>query len=125
MRGPRGHWGWGRHSCLPGSLASGPGGIIVGTEPPAFPPADTHPSEPGGQAPVVPDASRRDPPRPRRLSALAAALLLLSLSPPARADDDWKYDVVVLKDGYTVLKGLLVNYSEKAKEVELRVVVRK
>jgi hypothetical protein len=64
---------------------------------------------------------------PRR-PVILAALLLLSLSPAARADD-WKFDVVVLKpgvraDGTRVLKGLLIDYKEGAEEVEIRVVHR-
>jgi len=69
-------------------------------------------------------SSGHDAVRLRCLSVLAAVPLLLLLSLPARADD-WKYDVVVLKADHTVLKGLLVNYSETAEEIELRAVIRK
>src|SRR5262249_1979392 len=59
---------------------------------------------------------------------LSAALLLLALTPPGRADD-WKYDVVVLKpgappDGPRVLKGLVVGYGDDAAEIEIRVIHR-
>jgi hypothetical protein len=59
---------------------------------------------------------------------LAAALLLLALATPGRADD-WKYDVVVLKpgappDGPRVLKGLFVGYRDDAAEIEIRVIHR-
>jgi hypothetical protein len=52
----------------------------------------------------------------------AAALLLLSLAPPAAADEDWKFDVVHLKNGGT-LRGLLEDQS--ATEIRFRCVSRK
>jgi hypothetical protein len=66
-----------------------------------------------------------DSARTRRLSGLAVLIALLAAS-PIRAEDDWKYDVIVLKDkDNTTLKGLLVNYKETAPDVEIRVPVRK
>ncbi len=59
-----------------------------------------------------------------RLRFLAALPLLLVLPCLVRADD-WKYDVVVLKADRSVLKGLLVNYSEAAEEIEFRAVIRR
>jgi hypothetical protein len=61
-----------------------------------------------------------------RRAALAAALVFLlgAGAAPLRADD-WKYDVVVLKETHKILKGLLVNYTDDAPLVELRVVIRK
>lgn len=55
------------------------------------------------------------------------ALLLPFLLPGAAAaqGDDWKYDVVILKANRKVLRGLLVDYTDSAPQVEIRVVVRK
>jgi hypothetical protein len=49
-------------------------------------------------------------------------VLLLCLALHARGDDDWKYDVVHLKNGHT-LQGLLVEQNES--EVRFRCVTRK
>ncbi len=72
---------------------------------------------------MAPPSPREALPAWRTLLALAATLLSAAGS-KAQADD-WRYDVVVLKDGQKVLKGLLVDYREKAPLVELRLVVRK
>jgi hypothetical protein len=72
---------------------------------------------------MAPERSRPGVPRPRSWFGLAAGLLVLGLALSARADE-WKYDVVVLKDN-TVLKGLLVDYSDGARDVELRAIIRK
>src|SRR5438552_190702 len=71
---------------------------------------------------MTPDSSHHA--ATRRLSPVAVALLLVGAAAPAPAAD-WKYDVVVLKEGKTAVKGLLVNYSETAPVVRLRVLVQK
>ncbi len=77
---------------------------------------------------MAPACSAAGTPHPPRWSAVAAALSLLLLAPPARADD-WKYDVVVLKpgvppEGPRTLKGLLVGYKEDAEEIAIRAIHR-
>ena len=59
-------------------------------------------------------------PRGRPATLLVAALLLAA--PPARADEEWKYDVVLLKNGHT-LQGLLVKQTPD--EIQFRCVSRK
>jgi hypothetical protein len=62
--------------------------------------------------------------RPRRLALLVSLLFLLGSRSSLWADD-WKYDVVVLKDNQKVLQGLLVDYDENSSVIEIRVVIRR
>src|SRR5262249_22827679 len=55
------------------------------------------------------------------LPPTALVLAALALAAPARADEDWKYDVVHLKNGHT-LRGLLVKQTPD--EIQFRCVSR-
>lgn len=58
------------------------------------------------------------------LLALAGSVLLTARSARSQPGDDWKYDVLVLKEGGSVVKGLLVDYQPQAPRVEFRVIQR-
>jgi hypothetical protein len=71
--------------------------------------------------PLVEDATMPTLRTRPALPPTAIVLAALALAAPARADEDWKYDVVHLKNGHT-LRGLLV--KQTADEIQFRCVSR-